>query len=95
MARTTTKKKKRTAGSVLLSQRNKGIRKDAVTPRHASISPRAGRTLIRAHHALQKRLAQALSRSDHEAAQSIRAEIDVAGGLDRYQMASVSVLPLL
>lgn len=72
--------KKRASGSVLLSGKpNAG----------SSLSSKAGRTVIRAHHTLHKQLSQALARNDHSAAEQLRQQIDANGGLEKYQKASV------
>jgi 25S rRNA (adenine2142-N1)-methyltransferase len=96
------KKKTKKSGSILLS-RHRGLNGDgpSVVARQAvsstsSLSSKAGRTLIRRHHALQKRLSQAVAKRDLDTADSIRAEIEANGGLEKYQQASVrSMLSLL
>lgn len=97
LSMTRAKKTKKGAGSILLS-RHRGLNNDGrsvVALRSASInstsslSSKAGRTLIRKHHTLQKRLSQAVAKNDSETAGSIRAEIEAYGGLEKYQQASV------
>ncbi|KAI5849594.1 putative methyltransferase-domain-containing protein [Morchella snyderi] len=92
---TRVKKPKRT-GSILLSRhRNAGI-KDSVLPvPHAhpvttsALSSKTGRTVIRKHHTLHKRLSQAMNKNDVNTAAAIQAEIEANGGLEKYQQASV------
>ncbi|KAF8539098.1 putative methyltransferase-domain-containing protein [Trichophaea hybrida] len=79
--------KRRSSGSVLLS-RNRSSAVPSVKP-PTSLSSKAGRTLIRNHHTLQKQLAQAVARNDTEAAQKLRHEIEASGGLEKYQNASI------
>lgn len=50
----------------------------------------AGRTLIRTHHTLQKRLTAAIAHYDTTTEDAIRAEIETLGGLERYQDASLA-----
>ncbi|RPB00131.1 hypothetical protein L873DRAFT_1827653 [Choiromyces venosus 120613-1] len=92
---TRAKKKTKKPGSILLS-RHRGLRADGPSvvasralSNTSSLSSKVGRTLIRNHHTLQKRLSQALSKNDTESANSIRAEIEANGGIERYQQASV------
>ncbi|EPE29911.1 hypothetical protein GLAREA_01071 [Glarea lozoyensis ATCC 20868] len=54
-----------------------------------SISNKATRTLIRAHHTLEKQKAQAIKDGDHAKAEAIAREIESKGGLKRYQEASL------
>jgi 25S rRNA (adenine2142-N1)-methyltransferase len=61
----------------------------------SSFSSKVGRTVIRSHHTLQKRLAQALARNDIETARIVNAEIAALGGLESYQKASVSSVTFL
>ncbi|KAG0127973.1 putative methyltransferase-domain-containing protein [Tuber indicum] len=92
---TRVRKKTKKTGSILLS-RHRGLRgggpsvkASRVFSNTSSLSSKVGRTLIRSHHTLQKRLSQALSKNDTETANSIRAEIEANGGIERYQQASV------
>lgn len=92
------KKQKRT-GSILLSRhRNTSGRDSASLVTHgarsattSALSSKAGRTVIRKHHTLQKRLSQALVKNDVETARTVQAEIEANGGLEKYQRASVWV----
>ena len=62
-------------------------------PRHvkprSSLSSQTTRGLIRTHHTLRKQLTSALARGDGSGAGIIQAKIDAAGGLQRYQEASI------
>ena len=71
--------------SILLS------RKHRTKAPNVSLSSKASRAVISRHHRLQKRLAQALARNDFTTADTLKAEIDVNGGLEWYQQASVSL----
>jgi len=88
------RKKAKNPRSILLS-RQRNLRGDGpvagsrALSNTSSLSSKVGRTLIRNHHTLQKRLSQALSRNDTETANSIRAEIEAKGGIEKYQQASV------
>lgn len=93
---TRVKKPKRT-GSILLSRHRNAGTKDSVLPvPHAhpvttsALSSKTGRTVIRKHHTLHKRLSQALKKNDVDTAAAIQAEIEANGGLEKYQQASVS-----
>lgn len=55
-----------------------------------SISSKATRTLIRTHHTLQKRRGKALAEGDEAGAAAIAREIELQGGLDTYQRASLT-----
>ncbi|KAF4633206.1 hypothetical protein G7Y89_g4910 [Cudoniella acicularis] len=55
----------------------------------ASISSKATRTLIRTHHTLEKQRAKALADGDDAKAEAIAKEIEVKGGLQKYQKASL------
>ncbi|RDW89531.1 25S rRNA adenine-N(1) methyltransferase [Coleophoma cylindrospora] len=55
-----------------------------------SISSKATRTLIRTHHTLQKRRAKALAEGDETGAAAIAREIELQGGLETYQRASLT-----
>ena len=50
---------------------------------------RATRCIIRNHHTLQKRLASATSRNDSATVATLQAQLSAAGGLKRYQEASI------
>jgi len=47
------------------------------------------RSLIRNHHTLQKQLSSALSHKDAATAASLQAQLSAAGGLEKYQEASI------
>lgn len=47
------------------------------------------RSLIRNHHTLQKQLSRALARNDAVTAASLQAQLAAAGGLEKYQEASI------
>ncbi|KAI5803164.1 putative methyltransferase-domain-containing protein [Geopyxis carbonaria] len=81
-------KKKKKTGSVLLS-RNRGVERRVDPLQSRSLSSKAGRTLIRSHHTLQKQLAQAKARNDIETVQAVQEKIAASGGLEKYQQASV------
>lgn len=90
------KKQQKRTGSILLSRHRtaSGIDSASVVthPRLATtsaLSSKAGRTVIRKHHTLQKRLSQAQAKNDVEAARTVQAEIEGNGGLEKYQRASV------
>lgn len=53
------------------------------------LSSQATRTLIRTHHTLQKRLTTALTANNTAVAACLQAQIDAAGGLPKYQEASI------
>ncbi|KAK2765908.1 hypothetical protein FQN54_007423 [Arachnomyces sp. PD_36] len=53
-----------------------------------SLSSKATRTLINAHHQLHKKLAQALDSGDNAYARELEARIEANGGLQSYQLAS-------
>ncbi|KAH6684458.1 putative methyltransferase-domain-containing protein [Halenospora varia] len=55
----------------------------------ASISSKATRTLIRAHHTLEKQKAKALADGDDAKAEALAKEIEKKGGLQKYQKASL------
>ena len=50
---------------------------------------RATRCLIRNHHTLQKRLASAITRNDSATVATLQAQLSAAGGLKKYQEASI------
>ncbi|KAF8472465.1 putative methyltransferase-domain-containing protein [Kalaharituber pfeilii] len=77
------KKKTRTPRSALLSRCH---RRPSVA---AGLSSKATRMVINRHHTLQKKLAQALARDDHEAVKALKAEIQANGGIETYQKASI------
>lgn len=54
-----------------------------------SISRKATKALINAHHVLEKKKAQALSKGDTAAAAAVDAEIAALGGIEKYQQASL------
>ncbi|CZT05417.1 hypothetical protein WAI453_005032 [Rhynchosporium graminicola] len=54
-----------------------------------SISSKATRTLIRAHHTLEKQKAKALADGDHTKAAVIAKQIELQGGIESYQRASL------
>jgi 25S rRNA (adenine2142-N1)-methyltransferase len=83
MASNNNKKKKRLMPKLLSHTRPGGITKPA------SLSSRATRTLIREHHTLLKRLHAAQKDGDLNLERSVQAQIDAAGGLDKYQKASI------
>lgn len=62
-------------------------------PRHvkprSSLSSQTTRELIRTHHTLRKQLTSALARGDGSGAGIVQAKIDAAGGLHKYQEASI------
>ncbi|SLM35720.1 25S rRNA (adenine(2142)-N(1))-methyltransferase, Bmt2 [Lasallia pustulata] len=78
-----TKKRKKSAG-LLSHGRPPTIQKPA------TLSSQATRSLIRTHHALQKRLTAALAANNTALAASLQAQIDAAGGLPKYQQASIT-----
>ena len=55
----------------------------------STLSSKATRTLIRSHHTLHKRLAQAEKAGDATSVAAIQAQIEHQGGLARYQQASI------
>ncbi|KAL4959161.1 25S rRNA (adenine2142-N1)-methyltransferase [Aspergillus stella-maris] len=63
-------------------------RPPTVQKKHAALSAKATRTLIRSHHTLLKQRAQALRSGDHALVGRIDAEISENGGLESYQIAS-------
>ncbi|MCJ1481609.1 hypothetical protein MMC06_001768 [Schaereria dolodes] len=75
--------KKRKKSNKLLSSTRPPI------PKPRSHSSRATRTLIHAHHTLQKQLNKALIIKDFELSASLQSQIDAAGGLQSYQQASI------
>ena len=54
-----------------------------------SLSSHATRSLVRSHHTLRKQLSCALAQGDDFKAKSIKYEIEAAGGLRKYQEASI------
>lgn len=84
--------KKKKKSSLLLSKGKsieRGLPKTRIVEA-SSFSAKAGRTLIRRIHVLNKRRTQALRRGETKAAAEIEKEIEKAGGLEKYQQASVS-----
>ncbi|KAI9371122.1 putative methyltransferase-domain-containing protein [Aspergillus egyptiacus] len=63
-------------------------RPPTVRKRHAALSARATRNLIRSHHTLIKLRAQALKAGDKALVSRLDAEIEAKGGLESYQLAS-------
>lgn len=56
----------------------------------ASLSAKATATIIRTHHQLQKAHAQAIKSGDYAKATAIQKQIDEQGGLEKYQVASIT-----
>lgn len=54
-----------------------------------TLPSRATRSLIRNHHTLQKKLSSAHARNDATTAASLQAQLSTAGGLEKYQEASI------
>jgi len=54
-----------------------------------SISSKATRTLIRSHHTLEKRKAKAIADGDEAKAAALAREIELQGGIESYQRASL------
>ena len=54
-----------------------------------TLSSRKTRSIVRSHHNLRKEVSAALSAGDTSRAQAVQAKIDVAGGLPKYQEASI------
>lgn len=54
-----------------------------------SLSSHTTRTLIRTHHTFRKQLSSALANRNDIEAQNVRAQIEAAGGLAKYQQASI------
>lgn len=79
----TRRRKQPRARSILLSRKHRAKAPDV------SLSSKASRAVISRHHGLQKRLAQALAQNDLKTADSLKAEIDINGGLEWYQHASI------
>ncbi|KAH0566413.1 hypothetical protein GP486_000196 [Trichoglossum hirsutum] len=80
----TVRKKKKHSGpkSALLSHHKP-------SPKLITLSAKASRTLIRSHHQLRKRHAQATADGDTVAADALLAQIEAQGGLRLYQLASI------
>ncbi|KAF4549392.1 25S rRNA (adenine(2142)-N(1))-methyltransferase-like protein [Elsinoe fawcettii] len=68
-----------------LSSGRPGISKPAA----AKLSARAGRTIIRTHHQLNKALEAAVKSCDHQKADELKRQIAEQGGLTSYQHASL------
>ena len=79
----TVKKRKRAGCKSALLSHHKS------SPKLASLSAKASRTLIRSHHQLQKRRAQAIADGNPIAADTLQAQIEAQGGLKLYQLASI------
>lgn len=75
--------KKKARPRLLSSTRPRNIKP---TP---SLSSHATRTFVRSHHTLRKQLSSALAQGDDFKAESIKYEIEAAGGLRKYQEASI------
>ncbi|EXJ83837.1 hypothetical protein A1O1_07464 [Capronia coronata CBS 617.96] len=60
----------------------------AFNPERRSLSAKRTRSLIRTHHVLQKRLAQARAEKDAEQVRELEAQLAASGGLETYQLAS-------
>jgi len=56
---------------------------------HKSISAKVTRTLIRSYHRLHKALADAEKSGDRQRVESLREQIELQGGLEKYQQASL------
>lgn len=56
----------------------------------ASLSSTASRDIIRSHHQLHKALHQALEDGDNDKARTVGEQIEAAGGLKLYQLASIT-----
>jgi 25S rRNA (adenine2142-N1)-methyltransferase len=54
-----------------------------------TLPSKATRSLIRNHHTLQKQLSSALVRNDATTAATLQAQLSAAGGLEKYQEASI------
>lgn len=54
-----------------------------------TLSSRETRSIVRSHHNLRKEVSAALSTGDTSRAQAVQAKIDAAGGLPKYQEASI------
>ncbi|KAL4985663.1 putative methyltransferase-domain-containing protein [Aspergillus falconensis] len=63
-------------------------RPPTVQKKHAALSAKATRTLIRSHHTLLKQRAQALKLGDQALVDKLDAQIQANGGLKSYQIAS-------
>ena len=77
------KKRNNKRPKLLSHTRPTGVQKPRTVSSHAS------RSLIRNHHALQKQLCSALAKKDTSAAASIESQLSAAGGLPKYQQASI------
>ena len=54
-----------------------------------TLSSRKTRSIVRSHHNLRKEVSAAVSTGDTSRAQAVQAKIDAAGGLPKYQEASI------
>ncbi|KAL4902452.1 hypothetical protein BDW74DRAFT_64328 [Aspergillus multicolor] len=79
-----TAKKQKNKCPALLSR----TRPPTVQKKHATLSAKATRTLIRSHHTLLKQRAQAIKLGDQPTVDKLDAEIKANGGLESYQIAS-------
>ncbi|BCS28865.1 25S rRNA (adenine2142-N1)-methyltransferase [Aspergillus puulaauensis] len=77
-------RKQKSKRPVLLSR----TRPPTVRKKHAALSAKATRTLIRSHHKLLKQRAQALKVGNNDLVDKIDAQIELNGGLESYQIAS-------
>ncbi|KAB8232168.1 25S rRNA (adenine2142-N1)-methyltransferase [Aspergillus alliaceus] len=77
-------RRSKTKRTTLLSH----TRPPTVRTKHAALSSRATRTLIRSHHRLLKKRVQALEAQDEVLVGKIDAQIQENGGLESYQLAS-------
>ncbi|EXJ79986.1 hypothetical protein A1O3_08272 [Capronia epimyces CBS 606.96] len=77
-----------TSGRPPLLSSSKSKPASALNPQRSSLSSKRTRTLIRAHHVLQKRLARARAENDMEQIQDLEAQLAASGGLETYQLAS-------
>ena len=80
------KKNKKQRKALLSSTRPNKLRPTRSTPIPSSV----GRTVIRQHHTLHKRLSAAIGRHDDATANTLRQEITSLGGVKRYQDASLA-----
>lgn len=76
------------SGRPPLLSSSKSMPASAFNPQRSSLSSRRTRTLIRTHHVLQKRLAQARADNDTEQIHELEAQLAASGGLETYQLAS-------
>lgn len=79
----TAKKRKAKKPNLLSHTRPPTLKPSPALPSNAT------RSLIRKHHTLQKRLSHALTDNNDTLAESLRQEIEAAGGIQTYQRASI------